>query len=124
MDNNFFDDEKLYRAVHPASYMQMYWKNNGSISSAAFLDDNGLSVERGYYRDDNCVIDVMRHFFKGCIVSLTVGDCHQVNAVVKYKPTERSEYHSEIHGSDDKLSLSKSQRKRLALAAKIEHYEK
>ena len=45
-------------------------------------------------------------------------------AVIKYKPSKRSEHHSEIHGSEEVPLLSKSQRKKLAERAKIEYYEK
>lgn len=34
MNENFAADEKLYRAVYPSG---MYWKENGQLSSAAFL---------------------------------------------------------------------------------------
>ena len=45
MNNTFSDCEKLYRAVFPTSYIQMFWKKDGTISSAAFSDREGLSVE-------------------------------------------------------------------------------
>ena len=124
MDNIFCESEKLYRAVFPESYIQMFWRSDGTVSSAAFSDSEGLSVERGNYRDDKSVIEDMQRFFRGCIISLTVGECNKVDAVIKYKPTKRSRYHSEIHGSEDKPLLSKGQRKRLAAVAKIEYYEK
>lgn len=124
MDNTFPNCEKLYRAVFPESYNQMFWRKDGTVSSAAFTDEDGLSVERGNFREDKNVIEEMQKFFKGCIISLTVEQCKNVNAIVKYKPSKRSEYHSEIHGSEEKPLLSKSQRKKLATAAKIEYYEK
>lgn len=61
--------------------------------------------------------------FNGCIVSLNVEQCRSVNAIVKYKPSQRSKYHSEIHGSENTPLLSKSQRKKLAEVAKMEYYE-
>lgn len=124
MNDTFPDEEKLYRAVFPESYMQMFWKRDGTVSSAAFADREGLSVERGNFREEKKVIEEMQNFFKGCIISLTVEQCRKVNAIVKYKPTKRSKYHSEIHGSEEKPLLSKSQRKKLANNAKIEYYEK
>lgn len=124
MDNTFPNCEKLYRAVFPESYNQMFWRKDGTVSSAAFTDAEGLSVERGNFREDKNVIEEMQKFFKGCIISLTVEQCKNVNAIVKYKPSKRSEYHSEIHGSEEKPLLSKSQRKKLAAVAKIEYYKK
>lgn len=123
MDNTFSDREKLYRAVFPESYKQMFWRKDGTVSSAAFADEEGLSVERGDFRDDKSVIEEMRKFFRGSIISLTVEQCRNVDAIVKYRPSKRSEYHSEIHGSEEKPLLSKSQRRKLATAAKIEYYE-
>ncbi|MCI5595471.1 MAG: hypothetical protein MR380_01915 [Lachnospiraceae bacterium] len=123
MDNTFADSEKLYRAVYPESYIKMFWRKDGSVSSAAFKDEDGLSVERGNYREDCTVIEDMQKYFNGCIVSLTVEQCKNVNAVIRYKPTKRSIYHSEIHGNEEKAVLSPSQRKKLASMAKIEYYE-
>ena len=112
MNDTFPDEEKLYRAVFPESYMEMFWKRDGTVSSAAFADQEGLSVERGDFREDKKVIEEMQKFFKGCIISLTVEQCRKVNAIIKYKLTKRSRYHSEIHGSEEKPLLSKSQRKK------------
>lgn len=124
MNNTFSDYEKLYRAVFPESYIQMFWRKDGTVSSAAFTDREGLSVERGDFREDKRVIEEMQKFFYGCIISLTVEQCRKVDAIVKYKPTTRSKYHSEIHGSKEVPLLNKSQRKRLADVAKMEYYEK
>ena len=124
MDNTFPNCEKLYRAVFLESYMQMFWRKDGTVSSDAFTDKQGLSVERGDFREDENVIEEMRKFFHGCIISLTVEQCRDVDAVIKYKPSKRSEHHSEIHGSEEVPLLSKSQRKKLAERAKIEYYEK
>lgn len=41
----------------------MFWKKDGTISSAAFSDREGLSVERGNFRDDKDVIEEMQKFF-------------------------------------------------------------
>lgn len=123
MDNEFSVDEKLYRAVYPPSYGAIYWKKDGTLSSAVFKDRRGLSVERGYFRKDDDVIEEMKKFFAGCIVSFTVQNCKEVDAVIKYKPTSRSKYHSEVHGSEDKILLSSGQCRKLAQAVKIEYYQ-
>ena len=124
MDNTFSDSEKLYRAVFPESYMEMFWKRSGKGSSAAFSDKAGLSVDRGDFRDDKIVIEDMHRFFQGCIISFTVEQCREAKIVVKYKPSKRDKYHSEIHGSEDVPLLSKLQRKKLAEVVKMEYYEK
>ncbi|MCM1224928.1 MAG: hypothetical protein NC548_61810 [Lachnospiraceae bacterium] len=123
MDNSFKDTERLYRAVYPPSHPGMFWKENGQLSSSAFADPHGLSVERGDYREPNEIIQKMKESFIGCIVSLSVGDCRATDAVVKYAPTKNNDYHSEIHGSETTILLNKKQRFQLAKAAKVEYME-
>lgn len=119
MDNTFNNTEKLYMAVYPPEIADMYWKIDGSISSAAFADPKGLSVDRGWYRSDNEVIVSMRKRFTGHIVSLYVRNCRDTGAVVRYLPSSSNKYHSEIHGSESEPLLSKSQRRHLAKAAVV-----
>lgn len=121
MDDFFENDESLYRAVYPPEKMQMFWKSDGRLSSAALKDKNGLSVERGHYRSDKDVAASMRERFSGRIVRLSVGQCRAVNAIVKYLPG-RSEYHSEIHGSESKKILSNHQSRELASQVLILEY--
>ena len=119
MDSNFNENESLYRAVYPPEVNRMYWKDETHISSAVFLDKKGLSVERGNYRLDDEVVKEMKKSFIGKIISITVGMCFKVNAKVLYKPTKRSVYHSEIHGSEKSIVLSPSQRHFLAAQSKL-----
>jgi len=114
MDNNFPLEEKLYRAVFPPEIREMFWKENGKVSSAAFLDKKGLSVERGNFRQDSDVLEKMKSFFIGKVISVTVKNCFDIKAIPKYLPSERSVFHSEIHGSETVVILSPSQRKVLA----------
>ncbi len=119
MDNSFANTEKLYRAIYPPEIADIFWKIDGSISSAAFADPKGLSVDRGNYRTDDEVLGSMRSRFKGHIVSLYVKNCTDVNALVKFLPSRSNKYHSEIHGSETLPLLSKSQRRHLARSAVI-----
>ena len=121
MDNKFASTEKLYRAVYPPEVMEMFWKKDGTLSSAAFSDANGLSVDRGYNRSDSEVVLDMTKRFTGRIVSLYVKNCLDIGAVVKYLPSKSNRYHSEIHGSESTALLSKSQRLFLAGRAVIVH---
>lgn len=50
MDINFSQNEFLLRAVYPENIKPFYWKNV-HLSSAAFKDKNGLSVDRTDTRD-------------------------------------------------------------------------
>ncbi len=60
MKEQFEAHEKMYRAAFPPGIMPLFWKENGEISSAAFKDKNGLSVERAGDRDEDTVIANMR----------------------------------------------------------------
>ena len=119
MDDRFENTEKLYRAVYPPEVADIFWKRDGSISSAAFADPNGLSVDRGDYRDDAEVVSSMQERFFGHIISLYVKNCADTGAVVLYKPSRSNKYHSEIHGDENTVLLSKSQRRFLAQRAVI-----
>ena len=123
MDNAFEDAERLYRAVYPPSHPGMYWKKDGRISPSAFADPKGLSVERGFYRKSEEIVQKMKRTFSGCIVSFAVRDCRDVGAVVKYLPSKENEYHSEVHSSDTVVLLSKSQRFHLAEIVNKEYME-
>ncbi len=123
MDDTFTEEEKLYRAVYPPSHPGMFWKKDGTLSPAAFADLKGLSVERGNMRSSEMVLNKMKKAFSGCIVSVTVENCHETDAVVKYLPSNNNKYHCEIHGSPTIPLLDKSQRYHLAKKAKIEYME-
>ena len=118
MNALFNNNEKLYRAVFPDS---MFWKDNGQVSSAAFLSRNGgCSVDRGNYRDDTDVVNDMRaRNFKGSIISVLVQDCRDVNAEVVYVPSKHNPYHSEIHKDKNNEKLTPAQRKYLANIASV-----
>ena len=119
MDNNFSENESLYRAVYPPEVNRMYWKDETHISSAVFLDKKGLSVERGIYRLDDEVVKEMKKSFIGKIIAVTVNQCLMIKACVIYKPTRRSIYHSEIHGSKKQIVLSSAQRRFLAKNSRL-----
>lgn len=118
LDTVFEPAEKLYRAVHPKS---MYWKDDGSVSSAAFFSKKGhCSVDRGNYRDDAEVIQDMRNRnFKGKFVSVTVQICYDIDANVVYAPSKGNIYHSEIHGDKEQRKLTPKQRRHLAKHATV-----
>lgn len=119
MDNVFDASEKLYRAVYPPEVAEMFWKRDGSVSSAAFADPNGLSVDRQGKRTDIEAISYMKKRFIGSIISVYVKNCESIGAVVRFLPSKKNPYHSEIHGSNDNVLLSKSQRRYLATHARI-----
>jgi hypothetical protein len=119
MDNTFRIDEKLYRAIYPPEVVDMFWRKDGTISSAAFADPKGLSVDRGDYREDEVVVEDLKRRFVGRIISLYVKNCYDIGAVVRYLPSKNNMYHSEIHGSETVVLLSKPQRLYLARKARV-----
>lgn len=123
MDDCFPDKEKLFRAIYPPNIREMFWKEDGSLSSAAFKDPNGLSVERSDFRLDEDVVNSMRQRFSGRIVSVTAEQCRNVQALIRYLPSKSSQYHSEIHGSETKKLLTSRQSRYLAKSAVIEYTE-
>jgi hypothetical protein len=121
--DNFMDDEKLYRAVYPASRAKKLWQKNGRISSAAFKDPCGCSVERAKKRTNEEVIKSVKERLQGCVVSVTVSQCKKVEACVKYIPTKKNENHSEIHKDEAEILLTDGQSVRLAREAAMEYFE-
>lgn len=116
--NDFTDDEKLFRAVRP---WDRYWsKKTNRPSTAAFKDKAGLSVERGYDRDDAKVVAEMQKHLEGRIISVSVRKCKEAKALVVHKPTHSSIYHSEIHKDTRTEMLDDEQCLALALAAIVE----
>lgn len=113
--------EPLYRAIKPA---EDFWRIDGeSVTSAAFWDKRGLSVDRLGNRSPQDAIDTLHNrpgYNNRGIVSVTVQNCLDVEALPKHIPLEDNPHHSEIHGNEAQPTLSKEQRKRLARAAIIE----
>ena len=120
MNQDFENDEKLFRAVYPPEIAKMYWKTKGELSSAAFADKRGLSVDRGADRSDSDAVSCMLSRLMGYIVSVSVGICRDAEAEVYFMPSKSNPYHTEIHGSKDTVLLSKHQRRFLVLNATIE----
>ena len=118
MDSLFELDEKLYRAVYPDA---IFWKDNGNVSSAAFLSKRGgCSVDRGNFRNDlDVVLDMRNRGFKGSIITVTVQDCRNIDAEVIYSPSKNNIYHSEILKGKAHEKLTAGQRKFLAKQAVI-----
>lgn len=124
MDATFENDEILLRSVLPAD---MFIKRDGTLTGAAFRDkrvegaeDTGISVDRTGDRALKPAVEFALSHLKGVIAGVTVLQCVQTGAVVKYLPLEKNEhhekneYHSEIHKSETEVRLTKSQAKYLA----------
>jgi len=119
MDNTFPAEEKLFRAVFPPEVAEMFWRFDGRVSSAAFADPKGLSVDREGDRSFQQAAASMKERFDGRILFVRVKNCTEIGARVCYLPSANNPYHSEIHGSDTAVLLSKVQRRHLADKAVI-----
>ena len=116
MNANFALTELLLRVVRPDG---VYWKEDGTLSSAAFKDPNGLSVNRTGDNTLSEAVEIMKATpLIGTIVYVTVPDCYDVEAAIIYAPIEGDIYHSEIHRNQDVVPLNKRQAKRLAERAR------
>lgn len=119
MDSEFKSEEKLFRAIYPPEVVEMFWRKDGGVSSAAFADPNGLSVEREGDRDTDHAVNSMKSKFIGRVIYIRVKNCTEIGAVVRYLPSKSSRYHSEIHGSKKVKLLSKTQRSHLSRKAVV-----
>lgn len=120
--NEVFDDksEKLYRAIFPENKRPDFWKRNGKPSSAAFKDRRGLSVDRAGGRKNKDCVQRMSERFQGRIVSVDVESCTSAECYLKYCPSENNIFHTEIHGSKDRVLLDEIQAFKLANSAHME----
>ena len=111
-------NELLFRAVRPSD---AFWKDKEAkkLSSAAFKDKNVLSVDRKGDRTTEAAIENAKEKFEGTIISVTVGNCKEKEAIVTICPTDDNEYHCEIINSIEKKLLTKSQAKHLAACAVV-----
>lgn len=109
MDETFASDEKLYRGL------PSFWiKEDDSVSSAAFKDSFGVSVDRDGGREEQKCINTMVGTLPQIvgIGRLTCGDVNDCNAYTKYLPVEGNEYHSEIHDSAERVQIKSSSKSR------------
>ena len=116
MDNTFRDDEKLFRAVLPGN---MYWKEDGSVTSAAFKtsEEDGISTDRDGGRSCEECVNTLAQSKKGSIVSVDYAHCKEANALVVYNPItgeNENPFHTLIRQSAEKSTLSKKQARYLA----------
>lgn len=112
MDDNFASNECLYRGLHP-----MWIEDDNSVSSAAFKDSCGISVDRdGGRSEQECVERITEALPQiAGVGKLTCGDVEECEAKTVYLPFEGNEYHSEIHDSSEQVQIkSKSKSRKLA----------
>lgn len=117
MPNTFQNKNELFlRAVRPPEEFPNFWKD-GRLSSAAFKDNKGLSVDRTAERKPEIAAKLMSEKYQGQIFGVSVGDCIEKKIHMCSLPLIDNPYHCELHGSPDKISLSQAQAKALAQRA-------
>lgn len=121
MDDIFSADEYLYRGLH-----QLWLKDDNTVSSAAFKDSGGVSVDRTGGRQETECIDRMIGALPTIIglCKLTCGDVVCCDALPRYLPLEGNEYHSEIHDSERQVQIKKSSKARQLASKSIVVFKK
>lgn len=102
--------EFLYRGIVENNWD--YTRNR--ISSAAFKDSKGVSVDRDAFRDkEECIkaLNKKKNFFGICRVKTQI--VRELNAIVKYLPEKDNIYHSEIHDSITDIPMKGSKPRRI-----------
>lgn len=117
MDNTFEAKERLYRSVYPT---EDFMKNDKTLTSVAFKDPRGLSVDRQGERTEREALTFAKSHFKGLPVSVSVQDCIDADAAVVYAPHEDNKFHSEIHRNGMNARLTKGQARYLSRVARFE----
>lgn len=127
ISEEFYSEEKLFRAFSRNNPNMI--DKTGKVTSAVFKDSNGLSVDREWHRSSDEAVDVLLeriaqqrsstadNFY---VVSVTKGCCDDIGVQCLYKPVEDNEYHSEIHDSNEVVTISKPHARALARAAIVE----
>jgi hypothetical protein len=121
MDNIISREEKLFRNVitNPS-----FWKTaTGKPSSALFKDSKGVSVDRDGVRDYDTIVETFRQRFRDdnikAIIYVNAAFCLDLGTHLIYKPEHDNIYHSEIHGSPDKIAIHPKIAKQLASECSI-----
>ena len=109
--------EFLYRGV-----VDSQWDTeHNRPSSATFKDSKGASVDRDvlFRNKDVCVTALLKSKPFKAICRVKESDVEGVNAVSKYLPVPGNDFHCEIHGSEQKVTLSGSKTKKLRDLAEV-----
>lgn len=122
MDEKFASNEFLYRGLHP-----MWIEDDNTVSSAAFKDSAGVSVDRdGGRREQECIDKMMKTLPQIVgVCKLTYSDVEACDAIAVYCPEEGNEYHCEIHDSEEQVQIkSKAKSRKLARKSRIVLYKR
>ena len=100
----------------------MWIEDDNSVSSAAFKDSRGVSVDRAGGRAGAVCVERMVNALSQIIGvgRLTCEDVKTCEALPVYCPVEGNEYHSEIHDSMEQVQIkSKAKARKLAKVCQV-----
>lgn len=112
--------EVLYRKIHSKQFNE----NSKEISSAAFKDKKGCSVNKLAGRNENDIISYYKTKWETpykmkAIVKITVQECLDIPTYPVNKPTCNNRFHAEIHDSACQIEISQIKARLLAKKVKI-----
>lgn len=122
MNPHFDDNEFFLRAVLPPDLRPNFWRD-GKLTSAAFKDKKGLSVDRTMSRTLREAAQCMLSRLQGPVFAVSVPHCKEVQITMYYRPSS-NKYHCELHGSHERAKLFPRQARFLAKNAKYVNEEK
>lgn len=116
INNIISDEESLFRGV-----LEINWnKKENRISSSAFKDSNGCSVDRCHFRSDqesSLALFERKNFY--AIAKVKVAKVRAIPCLTLYLPIEMNKYHSEIHDEEGRASIRSSKASKLSKNAEI-----
>lgn len=113
-------EEYLYRGV-----VDSLWSSEHNRPASGIFDDSkGVSVDRDVLvrGKEECInaLLLIKQFKAICRIKQKA--VAEVDAITKYLPTPQNIYHSEIHDSENKITLTMSKRKKLRDAIEIVYF--
>ena len=123
IDQNFTDEQELlFRAVWSPEVKPNLWLSmegeKPRLSSAAFTDPRGCSVDRQANRSVKESVAFMKKRLHGLIFAVDVKTCMDVKAIIATLPSATNPYHCEIIKSKEHRQLDSLQALALARNAK------
>lgn len=124
----FENNERLFRKIPNLPNYIKEGENGKKISSAAFKDSLGCSVDRQANREREIIHNQFYSRFCNeksgiaAVADVSFLDCCNVNSIVKETPIDGNPFHCEIHRSETKIQLSQGQAKRLSDIAKVKFF--
>lgn len=114
LDDDINDDEFLYRGLIPVFYQDR-------ISSAAFKDSMGTSVDRDNLTrpESECVEELCKNDRFIGVCKIKSQQVREIGALPLYKYLEANPYHSEIHDSENVPQIKSSKARKLSRKAEL-----